>query len=63
MFEDIARNLEVPAALGMTTVLVRDDHNEDGAMINKLNGDADGAPYVHHQTSDLAGFLGGIVIR
>jgi len=63
MFEDIARNLEVPAALGMTTVLVRDDHNEDGAMINKLNGDADGAPYVHHQTSDLAGFLGGIVNR
>jgi hypothetical protein len=47
----------------MTTVLVRDDHNEDGAMINKLNGDADGAPYVHHQTSDLAGFLGGIVNR
>jgi putative hydrolase of the HAD superfamily len=57
MFEDIARNLQVPATLGMVTVLVRDDANEDGAMINALNGDTEGAPYVHHTTTDLTGFL------
>jgi putative hydrolase of the HAD superfamily len=57
MFEDIARNLEVPHDLGMVTVLVADDHNEDGAMINKLNGDATGAHYVHHVTDDLGRFL------
>ncbi len=63
MFEDIARNLEVPHALGMTTVLVRDEHNEDGAMINRIHGDGEGAPYVHHMTNDLAGFLAGIANR
>ena len=57
MFEDIARNLEVPAALGMTTVLVRDADNADGTLINQLNGDAEGAAYVHHVTGDLAAFL------
>ncbi len=57
MFEDIARNLEVPAALGMTTVLVRDAANVDGTLINQLNGDAEGASYVHHVTADLAAFL------
>lgn len=57
MFEDIARNLEVPHDLGMVTVLVTDEHNEDGAMINKLNGDASGADYVHHVTDNLGAFL------
>jgi putative hydrolase of the HAD superfamily len=61
MFEDIARNLEVPAALGMTTVLVRDAANVDGSLINQLNGDAEGAPYVHHVTGDLAAFLAPLV--
>jgi putative hydrolase of the HAD superfamily len=61
MFEDIARNLEVPHDLGMTTVLVRDEDNEDGAMINRIHGDGEGATYVHHMTTDLAGFLGGII--
>lgn len=60
MFEDIARNLEVPAALGMVTVLVRDADNEDGTLINQLNGDAQGAPYVHHVTDDLAAFLAAL---
>ena len=63
MFEDIARNLEVPAALGMTTVLVHDEHNEDGALINTLAGDAGRASYVHHVTADLPGFLDGIARR
>ena len=57
MFEDIARNLEVPHELGMVTVLVQDDHNEDGAMINSLNGGATGAHYVHHVTDHLGTFL------
>ncbi len=57
MFEDIARNLEVPHGLGMVTVLVADVDNEDGALINQLNGDATGAPYVHHVTEDLGAFL------
>lgn len=57
MFEDIARNLEVPHGLGMVTVLVADDDNHDGAMINRLNGDAEGADYVHHVTDDLGTFL------
>ena len=61
MFEDIARNLEVPHTLGMTTVLVRDDQNDDGAMINRIHGDGEGAAYVHHSTNDLAGFLADIL--
>lgn len=60
MFEDIARNLAVPHDLGMTTVLVHDSANEDGNKINSMTGDAEGAPHVHHTTSDLAGFLAGI---
>ncbi len=57
MFEDIARNLEVPHDLGMTTVLVSHDENEDGSLINRLNGDHTGAHYVHHVTDDLGTFL------
>ncbi len=53
MFEDIARNLEAPHEMGMTTVLVTSDHNADA---NILNGGTR-ADYVHHVTSDLAGFL------
>jgi putative hydrolase of the HAD superfamily len=55
MFEDLAKNLVVPAALGMTTVLVlpkvpdpfRETHEQAAVE----------APYIHHSTSDLAGFL------
>ena len=43
MFEDSARNLEVPHALGMRTVLV-------GPQAEPL-------PHIHHHTSDLAAFL------
>jgi putative hydrolase of the HAD superfamily len=56
MFEDLARNLEVPHALGMTTVLVvpegqRDVFREDW----ELEGRDD--PHVDHVTDDLARFL------
>lgn len=57
MFEDIIRNLEAPHKLGMVTVLVHDNDNEDGAMINKLNDDTGEAEHVHHVTDDIAAFL------
>ena len=46
MFEDDHRNLAVPHRLGMRTVLV---------------GPLAAHPHVHHQTEDLAGFLGLVV--
>jgi putative hydrolase of the HAD superfamily len=56
MFEDLARNLEIPHALGMTTVLVvpegtREVFREDWEM------DGRDAAHVDHVTDDLAGFL------
>lgn len=56
MFEDIARNLEAPHALGMTTVLVTSSENHDADRLNSASGGID-QPHVHHVTSDLAGFL------
>ena len=55
MFEDIARNLEVPFELGMTTVLVRTlgDH-ADACAIDLGSGSE---PYVDHATDDLSAFL------
>lgn len=54
MLEDIARNLEHPAALGMMTVWVRTDHDwsHDGT------GEGD---HIHHVTDDLAEWLSGYV--
>ncbi len=55
MFEDDPRNLAVPHARGMRTVLVRQDR-ESGT------GDAPRAhPHVHHVTDDLAAFLGQLL--
>ncbi|HEX5508859.1 MAG TPA: pyrimidine 5'-nucleotidase [Pseudolabrys sp.] len=56
MFEDLARNLEAPHALGMTTVLVvpegqREVFREEWELQGR------DAPYVDHVTDDLAGFL------
>jgi putative hydrolase of the HAD superfamily len=56
MFEDIARNLEAPHQLGMTTVLVTSPDNKDAAHLNALHGGA-GEAHVHHVTDDLATFL------
>ncbi len=56
MFEDIARNLEAPHELGMTTVLITSDDNHDAHV---LNG-ADKPDYVHHMTNHLAGFLNSL---
>ena len=59
MFEDLARNLAVPHALGMATVLVvpegtREVFREDWEMEGR---DAD---HVDHVTDDLTGFLRAI---
>jgi putative hydrolase of the HAD superfamily len=56
MFEDLARNLAVPHALGMTTVLVvpegsREVFREDWELQGR------DAPHVDHVTDDLIGFL------
>jgi putative hydrolase of the HAD superfamily len=56
MFEDIARNLEVPHALGMVTVLITDDDNHDAAHLKQQLHDT----YVHHSTSNLSQFLHSI---
>lgn len=55
MVEDIAQNLEAPAALGMRTIWVRTDHAWSHPGVKD-----DGAPpanYIHHVTDDLGGFL------
>jgi putative hydrolase of the HAD superfamily len=62
MFEDLARNLEAPHALGMTTVLVvpegqREVFREDWELEGR------DAPHVDHLTDDLAGFLRAIAPR
>ena len=62
MFEDLARNLETPHALGMTTVLVvpegtREVFREDWEMEGR------DALHVDHVTDDLAGFLERLVGR
>ena len=62
MFEDLARNLEVPHTLGMTTVLVvpegtREVFREDWELEGR------DAAHVDHVTDDLAGFLSRIGLR
>ena len=59
MFEDLARNLEVPHALGMTTVLVvpegsREVFREEWELAGR------DAPHVDHVTDNLTGFLQGL---
>lgn len=59
IFEDLARNLEVPHALGMTTVLVAP--KGAGVVVREaweLAGRDE--PHVDYVTDDLAGFLRGI---
>ena len=58
MFEDIARNLHPPHAMGMTTVLVHSPDNESARFIDDQAGS--GNDHVHHVTDDLAAFLEGI---
>ena len=56
MFEDLARNLVVPHALGMTTVLVVPEHTRE---VFREDWELEGreAPHVDHVTEDLVRFL------
>src|SRR5260370_36697251 len=56
MFEDLARNLAVPHALGMTTVLVLPGGTR---AVFRQDWELEGrdAPHVDHVTDDLTGFL------
>ena len=61
MFEDLSRNLTVPAELGMVTVLVRArEGTHPDAAIEGLRPDEHG-PHVHFSTDHLTGFLEAIV--
>ena len=62
MFEDLARNLEAPHALGMVTVLVVPEAQRE---VFREGWELEGrdAPHVDYVTDDLAAFLEGIVAR
>ena len=63
MFEDLARNLEVPHAMGMTTVLVVPPaHIEPFGESLRQSWEVSGrdAPHVDHVTDDLTGFLNAL---
>ena len=53
MVEDIARNLEPAAALGMTTVWVRTD--------NAWGAEGSEQDYIHHVIDDVASWLADLV--
>jgi len=61
MFEDVARNLELPHALGMTTVLVVPARTPDVRRDSREPDDPDAA-HVDHVTDDLVGFLEDIAV-
>ena len=62
MFEDLARNLSVPHALGMTTVLVVPENTREVFREDwELEGRDD--PHVDHVTDNLVAFLESIAAR
>lgn len=62
MFEDLARNLEVPHTLGMTTVLVVPE-GQHAVVREAWELEGQDAPHVDHLTDNLTGFLERIVER
>jgi putative hydrolase of the HAD superfamily len=59
MFEDLARNLEVPHAMGMTTVLVvPSPDNKVKREAWELQGRDD--PHIDHVTDNIANFIMGL---
>jgi putative hydrolase of the HAD superfamily len=62
MFEDLARNLQVPHALGMTTVLVVPQRTRE---VFRESWELEGrdAAHVDHVTDDLVGFLQAIAAK
>jgi putative hydrolase of the HAD superfamily len=61
MFEDLSRNLEVPAVLGMRTVLVVPSPGIREVMEDDWEMEGHDAPYVDYLTDDLGGFLGDVL--
>jgi putative hydrolase of the HAD superfamily len=59
MFEDLARNLTVPHALGMTTVLVVPEGTRE-VFREEWELEGRDAPHVDHVTDNLTGFLTAI---
>lgn len=59
MFEDLARNLEVPHRFGMTTVLVVPEASRE-VVRQPWELEGRDAAFVDHVTDDLTGFLAGI---
>ena len=60
MFEDLARNLEVPHRFGMTTVLVTPAAGSElGRQAWEMEGSD--AAFVDHVSDDLSGFLAKII--
>jgi len=59
MFEDLARNLAVPHALGMRTVLVVPQGTRE-VFREAWELEGDQAPHVEFVTDDLAGFVGAV---
>jgi putative hydrolase of the HAD superfamily len=62
MFEDLARNLAVPHALGMTTVLVVPQNTRE-VFREAWELEGRDAPHVDHVTDDLVSFLETISAR
>lgn len=54
MLDDMVRNLEPAADMGMTTVWVRTHYNWSGDTDEETD-------YVHHQTDDVAAWLDGMI--
>jgi putative hydrolase of the HAD superfamily len=61
MFEDLARNLEIPHALGMTTVLVV-PRGETEIVREGWELEGRDAPHVDHLTDDIVGFIDGLLV-
>lgn len=56
MFEDMPQNLEVPAELGMTTVLVHSDYPDHPIQLDMAKWTL-APPHIHHVTDELTPFL------
>ncbi len=61
MFEDLARNLEAPHAMGMRTVLVVPPH-ADEVLHEAWEMEGRDGSHIDHITDDLAGFLHGLPV-
>ena len=59
MFEDMPKNLEVPHALGMTTVLVHSSYL-DHPVQQQMKSWTELPDHIHYATEDLTGFLRAI---